>query len=111
MFKLCKILIQVKHLNIGVTISFPPDTETPGFEVESKFELQVFKVLYYILKKFVQTQDNKYDKNELLQKRFALIKSCWQGRDQVTHKRCISTDVYFKINFIMKPFTTSMFQR
>jgi len=28
--------MEVKHLNIGVTISFPPDTETPGFEVENR---------------------------------------------------------------------------
>lgn len=28
--------MEVKHLNIGITISFPPDTDTPGFEEENK---------------------------------------------------------------------------
>ena len=28
--------MEVNHLGIGVTISFPPDTQTPGFDEESK---------------------------------------------------------------------------
>jgi len=27
--------MEVKHLNIGITVAFPPDTETPGFAEEN----------------------------------------------------------------------------
>ena len=46
--------MEVNHLGIGVTISFPPDTQTPGFDEESKtsfFNLlkQTFNFILYVL--------------------------------------------------------------